>query len=151
VTKVYVIDSEGIGLAHHATKLHNLCWTTDGENFGYTTDYQEMRKFLTSGGIYVCHNALGHDMPAFNKVLGLELTRDSFWDTLWMSYNLYPERKRHGLESWGEDLGVSKVKVEEHQWAEGDTELMRKRVEEDVKINWLVWLKMLGRYREIYG
>lgn len=148
--KLVVLDSEGIGLSSNATKLHNLCSTTDGKEFFYTTDYDEMREHLLNVDIIVCHNALRHDMPVFNKVLGLSLTHEKFIDTLALSWALYPDRAKHSLESWGETVGIKKVSVDEHEWEIGDETLMKERVIEDVKINWAVWQIMCNKLEEIY-
>ena len=150
--KVRVFDTEGVGLSHNAEKIHNLCYTEDGETFKYTTSYEEMKEWLSEDGIlWVAHNAIRHDMPAINKVLGLEMTYKQFWDTLAVSWYLYPDRPKHGLEALGEEHGIKKVKVENHQWEEGDPELMRERVETDVLINYKEYLKQKRRLEEIYG
>lgn len=149
--KLIVLDSEGDNLAHHTTKLHNLCTTQDGENFFFTTDYEKMKEELLSADLLVCHNIHLHDRPAFKKVLGIDIPWEKCIDTLAISWALYADRQKHGLSSWGTDVGVEKVKVSDDQWSEGDYELMKSRVTEDVKINWLVWKKMDKRLDEIYG
>lgn len=150
--KFRVFDSEGVGLNHKAEKLHNLCYTEDGESFKFTTDYSEMRKWLLEPNVFwVGHHAVGHDMPAINKVLGLELEYGQFVDTLGLSWFLEPSRKKHGLESYGLEFGFEKVVVEEHEWAEGDYDKMKKRVERDVLINWKLWEKQRTRLESIYG
>ena len=148
--KLIVMDSEGDGLAYDCTKLHNLCSTQDGKEFFYTTDYEEMKKELLSADLIVCHNAIRHDLVVFRRILGIGIPYTKFVDTLALSWHLYPDREKHGLESWGKTVGVSKVYVGADQWSTGDSELMRKRVEEDVKINWLVWKLMEKRLMEIY-
>lgn len=149
--KLIVLDSEGDNLAHHTTKLHNLCTTQDGENFFFTTDYEEMKEELLSADLLVCHNIHTHDRPAFKKVLGIDIPWEKCIDTLAISWALYADRQKHGLASWGTDVGVEKVWVAEDQWSEGDYDLMKSRVTEDVKINWLIWKKMDKRLDEIYG
>lgn len=151
MNKLIVLDSEGDGLAYECTKLYNLCTTEDGENFFYTTNYDEMKKELLSADLLVCHNGVMHDKVVFNRILGIDIPYTKFVDTLALSWYLYPDRSRHGLESWGETVGISKVFVGEGQWSTGDPELMRNRVIEDVKINWKVWKHMEKRLKEIYG
>lgn len=148
--KVIVLDSEGVGLGGKATKLHNLCTTQDGENFFYTTDHDEMREELLSADLLVCHHIIGHDVPAFKAVLGIDIPYSKCWDTLGLSWYLFPNRPKHGLEALGKEHGYQKVKVESHQWEEGDPELMRARVIEDVKINWAEFVKQRNRLEEIY-
>ena len=150
--KIRVFDTEGVGLNHKAEKLHNLCYTEDGETFMYTTSYEEMVEWLSEPDVlWVGHYAVGHDMPAINKVLGLNMNYRQFWDTMAVSWFLYPDRPKHGLEAIGKEHGIKKVEVKEHQWAEGDPELMKQRVIEDVKINWAEYLKQRKRLEEIYN
>ena len=150
--KIRVFDTEGVGLNNKAEKLHNLCYTEDGETFKYTTSYSEMKEWLSEPDVlWVGHYAVGHDMPAINKVLGLNMNYRQFWDTMAVSWFLYPDRSKHGLEAIGKEHGIKKVEVKEHQWAEGDPELMKERVIEDVKINWAEYLKQKKRLEEIYN
>ena len=151
MTKFIVLDSEGDGLAYTCTKLWNLGWTEDGDNYGFTTDYDEMRKVLTQEDtLFVCHNNIRHDKVVFERILGLNLPYSKFVDSLALSWYLFPERNEHGLESWGVSFGFPKVKVNKEEWAEGNVELMRERVLRDVKINWLLWEKQKARLEEIY-
>lgn len=151
MTKLIVLDSEGDGLAYECTKLHNLCTTQNGKDFFYTTDYDEMREELLSADLLVCHNVVCHDIVAFKRILGIDIPYTKCIDTLAISWHLYPDRPKHGLESWGETVGIKKVHVGEDEWSTGDPELMRNRVIEDVKINWKVWKVMEKRLKEIYG
>ena len=149
--KYRVMDSEGVGLNHRASKLYNLCYTEDGQEFHYTTSYEEMKEWLQEPNvIWVGHNLIGHDCPAIKAVLGVDIPYKDCWDTLALSWVLFPDRPKHGLEALGKEHGVEKVVVEEHQWEEGDPVLMRERVEQDVAINFLEWKKQLKRLEEIY-
>ena len=59
--KIRVFDTEGVGLNSSATKLWNLCYTEDGEDFHYTTDYDTMRGWLQEPDVlWVGHYAIGH-------------------------------------------------------------------------------------------
>ena len=152
MVKIRVFDTEGVGLNYKTEKLHNFCYTEDGENFAYTTSYDEMKQWLAEPNVlWVGHFAIGHDMPALNTILGTDLTYQKFWDSMYMSWALFPDRPKHGLEYLGVEHGVAKVKVEKHQWEEGDPELMRERVEQDVLINWKEFKKQEKRLLEIYG
>lgn len=146
-----VLDSEGDGLAYDCTKLYNLCSTSDGENFFYTTNYEEMREHLLSADLLVCHNGVRHDSVVFKRILGVDIPYNKWIDTLAISWALYPDRSKHGLESWGETVGIKKVEVKQEEWSEGDEELMKSRVIRDVDINYRVWIKMLSRLKEIYN
>jgi DNA polymerase III alpha subunit (gram-positive type) len=69
-------------------------------------------------------------------------------DTLSLSWYLYPERNRHGLADWGQDLGVAKPKVDD--WQNLSFDEYAHRCQEDTKINWMLWKKMERRLSEIY-
>jgi len=69
-------------------------------------------------------------------------------DTLGLSWVLFPERVRHGLDPWGEDLGVIKPKVTD--WENLTYEEYKHRCQEDVQINWLLWQKIKGKLGELY-
>jgi DNA polymerase III alpha subunit (gram-positive type) len=53
----------------------------------------------------VGHNIILYDIPVIRKVLGVSLDCIMI-DTLALSWYLYPTLKIHGLEVWGEKLGV---------------------------------------------
>ena len=151
-SKVRVFDTEADGLLDTITEIYILSYTEDGETFHTTTEYDVMRDWLTEESVlWVGHYAVGYDMPAINKVLGLNMNYRQFWDTMAVSWFLYPDRPKHGLEAIGKEHGIKKVEVEEHQWAEGDPELMKERVIEDVKINWAEYIKQRNRLEEIYS
>lgn len=145
-----VIDCETDNLAYDCTKIHVLSWTDDGEEYHSTQSPEIMRDVLTlNDTMFVCHNAVRFDMVVFNRLLGLNLTYKNFVDTLELSWYLYPERNKHGLESWGEDLGVPKPVVKD--WKNLTYEDYKFRCESDCKINWLLWQKMQKRLEEIYA
>jgi len=154
--KIRVFDTEADGLLDTITKIHILSYTEDGETFHTTTDYDTMRKWLSEEGVlWVGHFAIGYDMPAINAVLGggdfTAMTYKQFWDSMYVSWALFPDRLKHGLEALGLEHGFPKVVVREDQWEEGDPELMRERVERDVLINWCEYIKQRKRLEEIYG
>lgn len=150
--KVRVFDVETDGLLNSLTKIHNLCYTEDGQEYHYTTDYTTMKKWLKEPDVtWVGHNIVMFDFEAVKKVLNVDLSYKNAIDTLSISWALYADRPKHGLASWGDDVGIKKVFVDEGQWESGDPELMKSRVEEDVKINWKVWKLMDKRLTEIYG
>jgi len=126
-----------------------VAWTEDGINFHHTNDWDEVR-FLLNGPDkrIVCHNAIRHDLPTFNKLLGTDLKYTDFVDTLALSWYVNFERDRHGLASYGTDYGVPKPKVED--WTNLSYEEYAHRCVEDVKINWLMWQDMLRRLQMLY-
>jgi len=114
MTHFRVIDCETDNLAYDCTKIHVLSWTDDGQEYCSTADPSMMRMVLTKKDtMLVCHNAVRFDMVVFNRLLGLDLNYKNFVDTLGFSWYLYPQRNKHGLESWGDDLGVPKPVVKD--------------------------------------
>ncbi len=148
--KIIVLDSESDNLWKEATKLHVVAWTEDGETYHHTNDYETMRELLNDKDTrVVCHNAIRHDLPTFNKLLGLSLDHTKFIDTLALSWYLNFERDKHGLEGYGIDYGVPKPKVED--WTNLTYEEYAHRCVEDVKINWRLWKDLEGSLLKLYG
>jgi len=147
--KILVADTETDGLAYDCSKLHVMSWTEDGETYESTNDYQTMREVHESADLLVMHNAVMHDMVVFNRLLGIPLDYKKYIDTLWVSRYLYPDRASHGLDAIGKEHGVLKPKVDD--WEGLTYEEYKYRCEEDVKINWLEWMKQKKRLEEIYG
>lgn len=111
------------------------------ENKGHVislTEYDDMRKFFLSQSVLIGHNIIRFDIPVIEKVLGIKV-KARLIDTLALSWYLYPERNRHGLEWWGRDLGVDKPPIDD--WENLSLEEYIYRCEEDVKINHKLWLK----------
>lgn len=147
--KPLVFDCETDGLAYECTKIHVLSWTEDGRTFHSTNSYDRIRSLFRLHNLFVCHNVVCFDMVVLNRLLGLDLDYKSFADTLALSWYLFPERNKHGLAEWGNDLGVPKPKVDD--WQNLTYEQYKYRCEEDVKINWLLWKKCEERLGELYA
>lgn len=149
MNEVVVFDTEGVGLARDATKIHVLSYTTDGTNVHSLTDYDEIRALLTEKDerVWVCHNIWGHDIPALETVLGVK-PKGKFIDTLILSRYLDFDRQKHGLESYGETFGVKKPEIED--WEGLTTEEYVHRCVEDVKINWKLWKHLTKKLSRIY-
>lgn len=148
--KFRVLDCETDNLLDKVTKIHVVAWTDDGVDYNHTGDYDKIKGVLTEPNvIYVGHHIVGYDMQVFNKLLGLDMQYNQFIDTLALSWFLAPDRNKHGLDSWGRDLGVEKPKVDD--WENLTYNDYAHRCVEDVKINWLLWEKFRGRLNEIYS
>jgi len=146
--RILVADTETDGLAYDCTKLHVMSWTEDGETFESTNDYDKMRRVYESADLLVMHNAVMHDQVVFNRLLGIPLDYKKYIDTLWVSRYLYPDRASHGLDAIGREHGVKKPEVDD--WENLTYEEYAHRCVEDVKINWLEWVKQKKRLEEIY-
>jgi hypothetical protein len=147
LSKIWVIDAEGDGL--NPTKLHCLAASNPQTSKVFVTpDYENMKKILVEADVLICHNIIRFDKPVFERLLGIKI-KAKLVDTLALSWYLYPERNKHGLESWGIDFGVPKPFIQD--WSTQTSEEYQHRCKEDVKINVLLWNKMYRYLMDIYG
>lgn len=150
---VYIFDIEADNLIKDATKIHCLSigkiTKSGGVKVMSTTDYDEMREFFSNKSlIKVGHNIIRYDIPVIEKILSVKVNRSYVIDTLPLSWYLYPNNNVHGLEWWGEQLGVKKVDIQD--WSNLTSEEYIHRCEEDVKINHLLWIQQRDYLFEIY-
>lgn len=144
-----VFDVEGDGLLETITKLHCLSYTSDGKNFTTLFGYDQMREFFLQKRVLIGHNVIRYDIRAVEKVLGIKVHPETkIYDTLAMSWVFEPKRVKHGLESWGDDVGVPKPKIED--WENLTPEQYQRRCESDVDINWRVWQRLIRKAKMIY-
>lgn len=109
-----------------------------------------MRSFFSkfsSNDVLVCHNLIRFDIPVFERILGIKI-KCRFVDSLTLSWYLYPDRQRHGLESWGEEFGIPKPEIKD--WVGLTSEEYVHRCEEDVKINVRLWKNQWNKLLSIY-
>lgn len=143
--KLVVFDVEGDGL--NATKLHCLSANMNGK-LSSTTSYEQMAKLVTREDVVLIgHNIVRWDIPTLERLLGVEIRCDLV-DTLSISWYLEPERKLHGLESWGEEFGVPKPVITD--WENTPIDVLIHRCEEDVKINTLLWERQWKQLVKLY-
>ncbi len=173
IDKVLVIDIEADGLLREATKIHVVSMSYQKESGEWVTtstnDYDKMRELFTNPNhTIVGHNFICYDIPVLERILDIKFECNVI-DSLGLSWYLFPMRMLHGLASWGVDLGVLKVVVEDDQWKGLSEEdlllppaqlkqrqdehyaLMKERCEEDTKINVLLWYKILEKLKLLYG
>jgi hypothetical protein len=153
--KVYVYDIECDGLIKDATKIHCLSIAWRDKNgvvqVKSTTDYDEMRKFFLNKDITrVGHNITLYDERVIAKLLGIDTlqSKDQIIDTLALSWYLFPERLKHGLEEWGKDLGIHKVEIKD--WKNLTAQEYINRCEVDTKINLKLWENFVNNLMAIY-
>jgi len=139
-----VFDCEADGL--FPTKFYVLSYQ-DGDEVRSLTTHEEMKEWLLSQRELVGHNISSWDIPQLERVLQIKITAKII-DTLYLSWYLYPNRVRHGLEWWGQDLGVEKPEIKD--WYSLTLEEYVHRCEEDVKINILLWEKQKAYLRLLY-
>lgn len=142
--KVYVFDIEANSLT--PTKIHCLSANTR-KGIKTTVEYSKMRDVLISADVLIGHNIIRYDIPALERLLGIEI-KAKLVDTLALSWYLYPSRNRHGLADWGEHFGVPKPKVDD--WENLPIEVYKHRCEEDVSINSLLWEKQWKYLNRLY-
>ena len=146
---VYVCDIETDSL--NANKIHTLSYKKLGrEEVRTLTSYHKMKKFLLQENlILIMHNGIRFDIPTLERLLEIKI-KAFVIDTLPVSWYLFPNRNKHGLEEWGEEVGVAKVKVEDSQWEIGNSDLMKERCEQDVEINEAIWKIFSEFLQELY-
>lgn len=140
-----IFDIEGDSLT--PTKIWCLAANTPN-GVRSTTSYDKMREKLLNAEVLIGHNITRFDIPVLERLLDITITA-KLVDTLALSWYLYPDRIMHGLEEWGEDLGIPKPKIIEWDNPELLPEYIH-RCEEDAKINTLLWKRMWKRLLVLY-
>lgn len=142
-----VIDTEADGL--EPTKFYVLSWGTEFEDIQSTPDYGKMVEVLTTNPIIIMHNGARWDIPNLEKLLDFKLPKETLLvDSLAVSWYLEPKRPRHSLESYGEQYGVEKPKIDD--WFNLDYSVYKHRCETDVKINLALWKDQYKHLKELY-
>ena len=149
---IIIVDIETDSLLDTLTKIHvvSVAFKKECGNWDTfsTNDYSVMRKiFSDETKTIVGHNFICFDIPAIQKVLGIEF-KCNVIDTLPLSWALFPSRMIHGLAKWGEDLGVKKPEIED--WENLSYEEYKHRCEEDCKINTNLWFKFKSKLESLY-
>ena len=140
-----VFDCEADSL--YPDKFHVLSYET-GKSVESVTDSDDMVDWLEEQEELVGHNIYLWDLVQLERVLGAK-PKARIVDTLALSWYLYPNRVKHGLESWGEEFGVPKPPIKD--WKTLTLEEYTHRCEEDVKINVLLWKKQKKLLSLLYG
>jgi hypothetical protein len=128
-----VFDAEFDGLS--PTKSHCLSYREGGKVhtlFGY----DEIGDWLSKADTLIGHNIIRFDIPHLERLLGIKI-KARLVDTLALSWYLYHQQVRHGLEQWGEEYGIPKPAIDD--WDSLTPEEYAHRCEEDVKINSMLW------------
>ncbi len=111
------------------------------------TDYKKIKEIIDNVDYVFCHNGILYDDLLCQKILGFSFV-EKIVDTLGLSWYLHPRRLKHGLESWGNDLGISKPEVTD--WSEQSLSTYVNRVVEDVKIQAKLSYKLVKDLLELY-
>lgn len=147
-----IFDLEADGLLNTLTKLHCLCASIfeDGVLIFSVelTNIEEIIIFLDQQDRLVGHNIIMYDLPVLKKLYGYTFKGEVF-DTLPISWYLYPNKKEHGLDMWGKELGILKPAIED--WTGLSLEAYIYRCSEDVKINALLFQHFLQYLDTLYA
>ena len=140
-------DSEKKGPA--VTKIHVLGYWhySFGAVVKTETNYEKIKEIIDSVDYVFCHNGILYDDLLCQKILGFSFV-DKIIDTLGLSWYLHPKRLKHGLEAWGNELGIYKPEVTD--WSEQPIEVYINRVVEDVKIQAKLSYKLVKDLLELY-
>lgn len=146
-----IFDIETDGLLDSLTRMHCLCASIYEDNTlieeVVITNMADLVPFLERQPILIGHNVIRYDFPAIQKLTGYK-HRGVIIDTLALSWYLYPERKEHGLESWGEDVRVAKPHIED--WENQSLSDYVNRCATDVVINTIIFGDFKNYLKEIY-
>ena len=111
------------------------------------TNYEKIKEIIDNVDYVFVHNGILYDDLLCQKILGFSFV-DKIIDTLGLSWYLHPKRQKHGLEFWGNDLGIHKPEVTD--WSEQPIDVYLNRVEEDVKIQAKLSYKLVKDLLELY-
>ena len=146
--KSYIIDIEGDGL--DATKIYCLSFIEADPNKKdpkSIVDYSEMIKVLSEADEIIGHYFMLWDADTLERILKIKINARII-DTIALSWYLYPELLKHGLEDWGEYFGIPKPEI--NDWFNLPLQDYIYRCEEDVKINHRLWFKIQGYLKILY-
>ncbi len=140
-----VFDSEGDGFT--PTKFHVVSYYDEEKGLVSLTHPDDMREWLTSQKILIGHNIHSFDKEHLERVLKIKV-KARLIDTLALSWYLYPNRRLHGLGSWGDTYGIEKPEIED--WHNLPLERYVHRCEQDVLINQRLWEDCRGYLSKLY-
>lgn len=140
---VFDIETDGLD----PTLIHVLSWSEDMGEVKSTYDYQEMRDVLLGADVLIGHNIIRYDIPAVEKLLGIEV-KARLIDTLGLSWYINHWKSKHGLAEYGTEYGVPKPKIDD--WENLSPEEYRNRCEQDVRINNCLWKTLKYKLSKLY-
>lgn len=150
---VAILDIETDGLLPDVSLIH--CMSVEerrgGQKRTFTlTSIEAMRTYLDSNPdlIIVGHNIIRYDIPVLELLAGYRKSH-RFIDTLALSFYIYPTKKQHGLEEWGEIVKVPKPFISD--WKNLQLSDYINRCKTDVKINSIIFDNFIAYLTELYG
>jgi DNA polymerase I-like protein with 3'-5' exonuclease and polymerase domains len=155
--RIFACDLEADGFLDELTKMHNFgaIDLITGEEFlwesrptGQGRPLSELQGWLDEGHTLAIHNGVLFDGEALIK-LGYCISSNDFIDTLPLSWILSPDRKRHGLEWYGEDYDIPKPPV--YDWVNGEQTEYNRRVLQDCRIQRRLTTEQLYQLKLLYS
>lgn len=133
--KRIVLDIESDGLLDEITQIWCVC--TKDVDTGEEVDFppsrlDQLATYLQGVHTIIGHNIISFDVPALDKILGIDLSDKKLVDTLLMSKLFNPDRGAHSLDYYGKEL--EDRKIEFHDWAQY-SEKMLEYCKQDVRLN----------------
>ena len=144
-----IFDIETNGL--NPDKIHCMVYVDTNSDVSKTThtdDYECMKEILLSGKPLLGHNIIRYDIPVLEKILKIKV-KSRLYDTLAMSWVMNPTRSKHGLDSFYQDFGIPKLKIDD--WENLSYQDYVDRCTNDVMITDALWHNLLGRFMKVYG
>ena len=142
-----VFDLETDGLLNKLTKIHVFSWSVVGSDVVHSTnDLSTIQEVMHKATTVIGHNIVSFDLAAL-AMFDIHTDADII-DTLPLSWYLEPKRVRHGLDQWGESLGIKKPKIDD--WDNLSYEDYKHRCEEDVRINLKVLETLERKLKRLY-
>ncbi len=151
--RLYCADIEGDNLLDGITKVYCTSYaemspSMDVLNAGTHTEKEGIVELFTDpNNILIMHNGVAFDAPAIEKIYNIKVEAEVI-DTLFLSWYLYPKMVRHGLAIWGEELGISKVEIDD--WVGLTLEEYVERCEVDVQIQVALWKQVWKHLMLLY-
>lgn len=159
-SRASVLDSETDGLLDSLTKIHIIGIQLQGRSDVTLIDGKDheriraMLKYHLDNNIpIVAHNGINFDVPAFGKVLGIDLSKLMVIDTMVLSWYLNVNKERHSIEELAKDYpeASDKYQIDPDQWETLDWDEAVKRVTSDVEINKIIWEDFKSRLIDMYS
>jgi len=136
-----VLDIEADSL--DPTVIHCVCCKELGKDNWWTfteENKHELRGLVDDTSIIIGHNVIAYDLPVLNKLWGIDLYGNTINDTLLLSKLLNPDRERHSLEWWGEQVGEEKIDFTDYSTY---TPEMLEYCKQDVIVTEKVYLELI--------
>lgn len=142
-----VFDIEANDLLPNVSKIHCLAFESNGE-FYVVNDLELIKTFFKEVDGLIGHNIVLYDLPAIEKVLGVEY-KGNIIDTMALSWylNTSPGSK-HGLEYYGELYGYPKKDIDD--WDNLSIEEYNERCAIDVVINCMLFADQMQYINHLY-